>query len=79
MDLVAINQAIFDEFHRITGSSCRFQFPLWWAGVVRLVSQDMRAGAWELLPRAEQLAMVREYLAAQPPARWPSLRLVELT
>jgi hypothetical protein len=76
MDLVAINQTIFDEFRRITGSSCRFEFPLWWAGIVRAVSKERGPSSWALLTRVEQYDAIRAHLGSQPPAKWPSLRLV---
>jgi hypothetical protein len=75
MDLVAINETIFDEFHRTTGSTCRFEFALWWARTVRLVSGE--AGpSWALLTREERLQAVRAHLATKPPHRWPSLQLI---
>ena len=74
MDLVAINQTIFDEFQRITGETCRFAFPLWWAQRAREASREI--GDWHSLTREEQLRLLLDRLRAMPPAHWPRLELV---
>lgn len=83
MDLVTLNQLIYDEFHRITGSTNRFHFPAWFAEISRravanLHEESPRAAAaiWGRLTKVEQRDYLLQFLRAQPPAHWPDLRLV---
>jgi len=82
VDLVALNQAIFDEFHRITGVTNRFLFPAWYGAVVRQIIAGLHhrpeaaQALWGRLNTAEQRDLVFRHLRAQQPARWPDIRLV---
>lgn len=82
MDLVTLNQLIYDEFHRITGSTNRFTFPAWFAAITRRAvanlheSPQAAAAIWGRLNKVEQRDYLLRFLRAQPPAHWPDLRLV---
>lgn len=81
MDLVALNQMLFDEFHRITGVTNRFLFPQWYAAITREVIAGLPGGErgaiarWGRLTRQEQRELILSQLRARPPAHWPDLRL----
>ena len=82
MDLVALNQAIFDEFHRITGVTNRFLFPVWYGAVTRHAiaalhdRPEAALAIWGRLTTAEQRDLLFRHLRAMPPARWPDIRLI---
>lgn len=82
MDLVALNQALFDEFHRITGSTNRFIYPRWCAAVTREVIASLHdkyetaVARWGRLNKLEQRTLLFRHLRAKPPAGGPDLRVI---
>lgn len=75
MDLLTTNQALLQEFKRITGADNHFAFATWCAEQIRLTAHASHV-QWDLLSRSEQCLRLLARLRGMPPASWPSLRLV---
>ena len=81
MDIVALNERMFTEFRRTTGSTSHHEFALWCAAQVRAVIaleddvDRMRASAkWAALTRRQQQDRLLAYLTSMPSAETTNSR-----
>lgn len=76
-----LNQALYDEFVRITGRTSRYEFAPWIAQEQRNLRVRLHGYASNGAHRFRRLrtpifsAMLVGHLRAQPPANWPGLHL----